>query len=46
MNNINNFLNDLSITMKKSEENKSLFSLSTYIDRNPNINIPNVCIVK
>ena len=46
MDNINNFLNDLSIAMKKSEGNKSLFSLSTYIDRNPNINIPNICIVK
>ena len=41
-----NFLNDLKNTIDKTDKDGSLMSLSTYIDKNPNINIPNICIVK
>ena len=46
MDRIGEFLDDLKKTALDAESEQPLMTLTTYIDRNPSVRIPNVCIVK
>lgn len=46
MDRIEGFLNDTSDTIRNMKNNDVDIGITTYIDRNPNIQIPNICVVK
>lgn len=46
MDRIGAFLDDLRAAVEKTEAEQPLMTLTTYIDRNPTLRIPNACIVK
>lgn len=46
MGRIGAFLDDLRAAAEKAEAERPLMTLTTYIDRNPALRIPNACIVK
>lgn len=46
MDRIDMFLDELRTAAEKAETARPLMTLTTYIDRNPALKIPNACIVK